>query len=59
VVHLGRQAGTTPIAARGADTARQDRSLKAILIRILKWLLGIPIAFVLFLGMWFTIFGGI
>lgn len=39
--------------------ARQNRSIKSILIRVLKWLLAIPIAIALLLGLLFSMSGGL
>jgi hypothetical protein len=39
--------------------ARENRSIKPILIRVLKWLLAIPIAIALLLGLLFSLSGGL
>lgn len=39
--------------------ARQDRTFKSILIRVLKWLLAIPISIALLLGLLFSLAGGL
>jgi hypothetical protein len=39
--------------------ARQDRTFKSILIRVLKWLLAIPLSIALFLGLLFSLSGGL
>jgi len=39
--------------------ARQDRTIKSILIRVLKWLLAIPISIALLLGLLFSLAGGL
>lgn len=41
------------------ERARQDRSIKSILIRLLKWLLAIPLSIALLLGLLFSMSGGL
>jgi hypothetical protein len=39
--------------------ARQDRTLKSILIRVLKWLIAVPLSIALLLGLLFSMSGGL